>query len=79
MLPLLRSNLDLMLNRSFLADGLDCAEGSLADEIDSGMTGINHNVGKSTRFVARYAGTIQEFRSWCNEVRDNEYNTFRLA
>jgi hypothetical protein len=61
-----------------MSDVLDCGEGSLADEIDSWMTGINHNVGKSKGFVARYAGTIQEFRRWCNEVRDNDYNTFKL-
>jgi hypothetical protein len=62
---------------SHISDILDCAEGSLADDIDSWMTGTNHNVGKSTRFVARYAGTIQEFRRWCNEVRDNDYMMFK--
>ena len=68
----------LFADRVVFADVLDCAEGSLADEIDSWMTGINHNVGKSTRFVARYAGTIQEFRRRCNEVRENEYSAFWL-
>ena len=66
----------LFADRVVLVDVLDCAEGSWADEIDAWMTGINHNVGKSTRFVARYAGTIREFRRWCNEVRENEYSAF---
>lgn len=61
------------------ADVKDVAEGALMDEVDSWMTGINHNVGKSTRYVARYSGSIQQFRQVCNGVKENKYNTFKLA
>ena len=61
-------------------DVLDCAAGSLMDEVDSWMTGINTNVpGRQTRFVARYSGSNQEFRRWCDEVRRNHYNTLKSA
>ncbi|MDE0808980.1 MAG: NAD(P)/FAD-dependent oxidoreductase [Alphaproteobacteria bacterium] len=50
------------------------AEGLLANEIDSWMTGINMNVeGKQTRTVVRYSGTAPEYRAKCNEVADGGY------
>ena len=57
-----------------------CAEGKLANEVDSWQTGVNKNVpGKQKRIVARYSGTAPEFRRECREVADAQYNTFRLA
>lgn len=46
------------------------------DEVDSWMTGINKNIGKNTRYVARYTGSNQEFRRWCNDVAEHNYHTF---
>ncbi|OQV00978.1 hypothetical protein CLAIMM_06406 [Cladophialophora immunda] len=44
----------------------ECGKGSLANEVDSWMTGINTNVaGKQTRSVARYAGSALEYRRRC--------------
>ncbi|KAK5048210.1 hypothetical protein LTR84_005880 [Exophiala bonariae] len=47
-----------------------CAEGALSNEVDSWMTGVNKNVaGKTTRSVARYAGSAIEFRKRCEDCR----------
>lgn len=54
------------------------SEGKLGNDIDSWMTGINKNVGKSTRFIARYAGSNKQFRTAANEVRDKNYDTLKL-
>ncbi|KAK5086249.1 hypothetical protein LTR70_000035 [Exophiala xenobiotica] len=44
--------------------------GLLSNEIDSWMTGVNKNVaGKTTRNVARYAGSAIEYRRRCEECR----------
>lgn len=46
------------------------AEGLLSNEIDSWMTGVNKNVaGKTTRSVARYAGSVQTYRQRCEQSR----------
>ncbi|KEF60262.1 uncharacterized protein A1O9_05112 [Exophiala aquamarina CBS 119918] len=48
----------------------ECAKGALSNEVDSWMTGVNKNVaGKTTRSVARYAGSAIEFRRRCEECR----------
>ncbi|KAJ9626771.1 hypothetical protein H2204_009916 [Knufia peltigerae] len=45
---------------------VECGKGSLSNEVDSWMTGINTNVsGKQTRSVARYAGSALEYRRRC--------------
>jgi cation diffusion facilitator CzcD-associated flavoprotein CzcO len=50
------------------------AEGLLANEIDSWMTGVNMNVeGKQTRTIVRYSGTAPEYRGRCDEVADGGY------
>ncbi len=55
------------------------AEGSLASEVDSWMTGINLNVeGKQMRTVVRYAGTAPEYRARCDEVAAGGYKELRL-
>ena len=55
------------------------AEGSLASEVDSWMTGINLNVeGKQTRTVVRYAGTAPEYRARCDEVAAGGYKELHL-
>lgn len=49
---------------------VECSRGSLANEVDSWMTGINTNVaGKQTRSVARYAGSAIEYRRRCEECK----------
>lgn len=46
------------------------AEGALSNEIDSWMTGVNRNVaGKTTRIVARYAGSAIDFRKRCEDCK----------
>jgi hypothetical protein len=58
---------------------VDLAQGSLLNEVDSWMTGVNPNVaGKQTRFVARYAGSVQGFRAYCQAVKDKNYANFKL-
>jgi hypothetical protein len=50
------------------------ADGLLANEIDSWMTGVNMNVeGKQTRTVVRYSGTAPEYRAKCDEVAAGGY------
>lgn len=47
-----------------------CSEGVLLNEVDSWMTGVNKNVaGKTQRNVARYAGSVIEFRRRCEQSR----------
>ena len=48
------------------------------NDVDSWMTGVNRNVGKTTRYVARYSGSNKSFRDWCDEVRNNHYDTFKM-
>lgn len=49
----------------------ECAKGALSNEVDSWMTGVNKNVsGKTTRSVARYAGSAIEFRKRCEDCRE---------
>lgn len=56
------------------------AEGLLANEVDSWMTGVNMNVeGKQVRTVVRYSGTAPEYRETCNAVADAGYKELKLA
>ena len=49
---------------------VDCTQGSLTNEVDSWMTGVNKNVqGKTVRIVARYAGSAIEFRKRCEQSK----------
>ncbi|KAF7555497.1 hypothetical protein G7Z17_g2118 [Cylindrodendrum hubeiense] len=48
----------------------ECGKGALANEIDSWLTGVNTNVeGKSVRTVARYGGSVVEYRRRCEESK----------
>lgn len=59
---------------------VECSKGSLINEVDSWMTGVNKNVkGKLFRSVARYAGTAQEFRRRCQECKKLGYQGLILA
>lgn len=50
------------------------AEGLLANEVDSWMTGVNLNVtGKEKRQLVRYSGTAPEYRARCDEVATGGY------
>jgi cation diffusion facilitator CzcD-associated flavoprotein CzcO len=56
------------------------AEGLLANEIDSWMTGINMNVeGKQTRTVVRYSGTAPEYRATCDAVAEGGYRELSFS
>ncbi|KAF4549232.1 Flavin-binding monooxygenase-like protein 2 [Elsinoe fawcettii] len=58
----------------------ECAQGSLANEIDSWMTGVNKNVaGKTERTVARYAGSAIEYRRRCGECKDRGWRGLVFA
>lgn len=51
------------------------AQGLLANEIDSWMTGVNMNVkGKEKRGLVRYSGTAPEYRARCTEVAEGGYS-----
>ncbi|MFN0303380.1 MAG: flavin-containing monooxygenase [Burkholderiales bacterium] len=50
------------------------AEGLLANEIDSWMTGVNQNVeGKQVRRIVRYSGSAPDYRKWCDAVAAGGY------
>jgi hypothetical protein len=54
-------------------------EGLLTNEIDSWMTGVNSNVdGKQVRTIARYSGTAQAYRAWCDAVAAGGYKEIDL-
>ncbi|KAF6826252.1 phenylacetone monooxygenase [Colletotrichum plurivorum] len=58
----------------------ECSKGSLVNEVDSWMTGVNTNVkGKQVRSVVRYGGSAQEFQRRCREVREAGYQGLVLA
>lgn len=59
---------------------IDCSKGSLINEIDSWMTGVNMNVkGKTVRSVARYSGSAVAFRKRCEEVREKGWEGLSFA
>lgn len=56
---------------------IECSKGSLSNEVDSWMTGVNKNVnGKTMKSVARYAGSAVEFRRRCEACKANSWNGF---
>lgn len=58
----------------------DCAQGLLANEIDSWMTGVNTNVkGKQHRIIARYQGPGPGFRKRILDVAHRDYEDIDLA
>ncbi|KAK5700122.1 hypothetical protein LTR17_023197 [Elasticomyces elasticus] len=59
---------------------IDAAKGSLANEVDSWMTGINKNLpGKQKRIINRYTGSAPGFRKFCDEIAADGYKTFMLS
>ena len=51
----------------------------LMRRVDSWMTGVNSNLeGRQTRIIAQYAGTMQTFRSRCEEVAAGGYRELNL-
>ncbi|KAF2705436.1 hypothetical protein K504DRAFT_537031 [Pleomassaria siparia CBS 279.74] len=54
---------------------VECSKGAiLTNEIDSWMTGVNTNVdGKTVRNVARYAGSVIEYRKRCEDCKVSGY------
>ena len=58
----------------------DCGKGSLMNDVDSWMTGVNKNVkGKTVRSVARYTGSAVEYRKRCKNIKANGYNGLVFA
>jgi cation diffusion facilitator CzcD-associated flavoprotein CzcO len=56
------------------------SKGALSNEVDSWMTGINTNVaGKTTRSVARYAGSAIEFRRRCEASKSAGWKGLQFA
>ena len=52
----------------------------LMRQVDSWMTGVNSNLeGRQTRIVVQYTGTMQTFRSRCEEVAQNGYKELNLT
>ncbi|KAJ4301889.1 hypothetical protein N0V90_003985 [Kalmusia sp. IMI 367209] len=57
-----------------------CSQGSMINDVDSWMTGVNKNVkGKNVRSVARYTGSVQEYKRWCRECRESGYRGLILG
>jgi len=55
-------------------------EGLLSNEVDSWMTGINHNVeGKTERIVARYSGSAPAYWARCDAVAEGGYREMWLG
>ncbi|OKL64330.1 hypothetical protein UA08_00891 [Talaromyces atroroseus] len=53
---------------------LECGRGLLSNEVDSWSTGVNTNVeGKSQRFVAKYSGSVPEYRKRCEENKTKDW------
>ncbi|KAI1082094.1 putative flavoprotein [Whalleya microplaca] len=59
---------------------VDCSKGSLINEIDSWMTGVNTNVkGKQERSVARYTGNVVAYRKRCEECQRTGWKELNFA
>ncbi|PGH10923.1 hypothetical protein AJ79_05168 [Helicocarpus griseus UAMH5409] len=57
-----------------------CADGLLANEVDSWMTGVNKNLAhKQKRIIARYQGPAPGYRKRANEVAANGYKDLKLT
>jgi cation diffusion facilitator CzcD-associated flavoprotein CzcO len=58
---------------------LEQGEDLLLTQVDSWFTGINSNIeGRQTRITAIYRGSMQSFRSRCEEVAQNGYKELDL-
>lgn len=59
---------------------VDCSKGSLINEVDSWMTGVNSNVkGKQERSVARYVGNVVEYRKRCADSAKSGWKELNFA
>jgi hypothetical protein len=57
-----------------------CAEGILANEVDSWMTGVNKNIAtKPKRIIARYNGPAPGYRARADGVAGRGYSDWQLA
>ncbi|KAF9889913.1 hypothetical protein FE257_006785 [Aspergillus nanangensis] len=57
-----------------------CAEGLLANEVDSWMTGVNKNLAhKQKRIIARYQGPAPGYRKRAQDVADRRYEDLILS
>jgi len=55
------------------------AEGLLANEVDSWMTGVNQNVeGRQVRRLVRYSGSAPDYRAWCDAVAAGGYREVEM-
>lgn len=56
------------------------SKGLLSNTVDSWMTSVNSNLeGRQRRIVPRYTGSMQAFRSRCEEVARNGYKDLNLS
>lgn len=56
-----------------------CAQGLLANEVDSWMTGINRELGhKQKRIIARYQGPAPGYRQRAQDVADRNYCDLKM-
>lgn len=60
---------------------VECSKaGTLVNEVDSWMTGVNTNVkGKQVRSVARYSGSVIEYRRRMEECKESGYKGLSFA
>lgn len=57
-----------------------CSEGSLINEVDSWITGVNKNVkGRTERSVVRYTGHMHEYKRRCEACKAAEWDGLKFA
>lgn len=54
-------------------------EGLLSNEVDSWMTGVNRNAGKTERILARYSGSAIAYRERCDAVAAAGYRELHFG
>ncbi|CAM1507451.1 Fc.00g070920.m01.CDS01 [Cosmosporella sp. VM-42] len=58
---------------------VECSKGLLSSEVSSWSTGVNTNVeGKSSRRVAKYSGTYQQYLNKCRECEKAGWSSLNL-
>jgi cation diffusion facilitator CzcD-associated flavoprotein CzcO len=57
----------------------DSGANILGSDVDSWVTGVNRNVGKTTRIVARYVGGNVDYRQRVTKAADNDFRDLYLS
>lgn len=75
----LRLSFETLLKSNRQDHIIENSKGQLANEIDSWLTGVNHNVkGKTKRVPVRYPGPGPLYRQTVNDVADRNWEDMEL-